>query len=314
MKPALLMVIILWFACKPPTPEKTYNDNKIKFIETSEQVLELLKSIDSNKFRNYSIEDTLKYRDKLSKRIYDSLGLKLWYKADFDGNGYLDLLINASDGYSLQKIVCVLDSGNNTFKPLLVKVILGAPWDRFVFPYVAELNNKSALIVKRYNNNINFSHYSAHFTDLITDTLVYEYENFIEFNANPAEENISKIDIVTSSCEGTCPIFSLGIDRHDATYNATMFNRDTGKFRAVTNLKDFDRFASILNYCNFKKLDSTYAVGWTDAPGAVLTVHYNDNQIKRIKDYGQQGNYGLMAIYSELFAFRDNQKWEKIKK
>ena len=78
-----------------------------------------------------------------------------------------------------------------------------------------------------------------------------------------------------------------------------------GKIEPSTKNKIYE----ILNYINFPSLKDSYMTGATDMPTAYLTIHYGSGQIKKIKDYGFQGTYGLGILYNQLEKISNDNSW-----
>src|SRR6202163_1256905 len=66
--------------------------NKIDEIENVGQIQALIKSIDK-RYTNFKIIDPTASTDIDCKKYFDSLRVKTYTKADFDNNGYTDLLV-----------------------------------------------------------------------------------------------------------------------------------------------------------------------------------------------------------------------------
>ena len=149
--------------------------------------------------------------------------------------------------------------------------------------------------------------------------LTYKYGDFIEYNSKPQNYSIEKIEYQTSMCFGTCPKFYISILRDkSAVFKAEIHNRESRDSKEIqgvfsTTLRDtsFSEIINLLNYIDFPKLKDNYSVGWTDDQTSTLTVTYNNGQVKKIKDYGLIGTYGLDRLYQLLFALRFNQTWKK---
>ena len=109
-------VTLLLVACQTKTQKDSLkpikHPNKIDKIETVNQIQRLLKSIDK-RYADFKVIDPTKSTDKNCKRIFDSLNIAPFTKADFDNNGYTDLLVIGDWGDP--SIVCIFDQGENKF-------------------------------------------------------------------------------------------------------------------------------------------------------------------------------------------------------
>jgi hypothetical protein len=144
-------------------------------------------------------EDFKKHRPFLydNTQLKDSSGRNTFFKVDIDNNGLTDLLI-----YGYQVLFAVLDNGKNDYA---IRYL-----DRGTF-----LSNNATLIAIDT---------SAQPTKIIiqqsekpkhqTDTLVYRFKNFIEYDSNPSTDfTFEKIHFKTNQCFGTCPVFEIIVNK-----------------------------------------------------------------------------------------------------
>jgi Domain of unknown function (DUF6438) len=112
-------------------------------------------------------------------------------------------------------------------------------------------------------------------------------------------------------CFGTCPVFEMRIGRDRRSYyKAIQYNETGGEFNGVLSKEQFDTIMAILRYLPLDKLDSSYAVEWTDDQTVSLEIKYN-GQVIRITDYGAIGSFGLQVLYAFLFKLRGTVPWEQ---
>jgi len=215
-----------------------------------------------------------------------------FYKVDIDNDKLTDLVI---DGYAL---AVVLDKGNNHYEIKYLKD------SREQVPSLVAID--SAKTPKKL-----IIHPSRE-KDKLTDTLVYLYSNFIEFNANPdVNFSLEKIKFTTQMCFGRCPAFEMTIAKDKKViYRAGPYNDEEGDFTGVISDNEFNALIGLLRYIQIAKLKSNYSVGWTDDATALVVISYN-NRTKTIRDYGEIGTYGLAVLYSRFFAYRKSIKWSK---
>lgn len=133
-------------------------------------------------------------------------------------------------------------------------------------------------------------------------------------------------------CYGTCPVFTLKLNKsgssefiaenyiffkHDdpdfEKKSQKAFEKGEGTFKTGIKKADFQNLENLLNYINFPEFRENYAVNWTDSQTATLVITYDDGKIKKVKDYGLSGTYGLKRLYTLLFDMRFNQDWKKEK-
>jgi len=136
---------------------------------------------------------------------------------------------------------------------------------------------------------------------------------FLLLSCKQKQPAVQNIYVETTPCFGNCPVFKLGFhpDR-TVTYKAESNNKETGVFTTTLPPKLYDSLLTLLKATNFPALKESYAVDWTDAPSVLLTIMYDKNQIKRIKDYGEQGTKELQTLYAFVFRLKESQQWKRM--
>jgi hypothetical protein len=82
-----------------------------------------------------------------------------------------------------------------------------------------------------------------------------------------------------------------------------------GLFKRSLSEGEFSAMMAVLRYVSWQKLDSSYAVDWTDDQTITLEIRYN-GRVKRIADNGEIGSFGLMRLYTFFFRWSESVKWE----
>ncbi len=167
----------------------TGKHNKIDEIKSAKQALKFIREVNPD-FKDYNIYPKPKYDSGECIRCSDSLGVQSWVKADFDSNGYTDLLciINRE---GINRLICILDSGDNHFYSTYVILYMS----RYLFPLVKEINGKSVIILK-YCNLINSDR--IHWTGDITDTFYCTPGGFVNTSIKRQYKYIESIEYVYS--------------------------------------------------------------------------------------------------------------------
>ncbi len=278
--------------------------NKIDDLKTSEDVENLIHSLDK-KYKDFSVLETSSlYFNTLQQQTATALGVKNWQKADLDNNGLMDLLVYGRWSSELY-LIAIMDDG----KKLNVHSLTQSPFGELLFPVIKKKEKETLLVLYKGCD------YCRGKENKITDTipLIYKFNDFIEQNAVASPYRIDKIKFSTTACFGTCPVFELEINANrTAKYNAIEYNEDQkGTFTAKIDTANYNSIIQLLDYVDFPGLKNNYAVGWTDYPTCNMEITYDNGQVKKIEDYGEQGTYGLSMIYAKFFSLRDNQKWKK---
>lgn len=313
-----LFVVAIFIACK--SQPQVHKHNKIDDLNSAGEVNEFIHSLLGNYFKNHVVIDTLAFKDNDFKKLAAAIKPKPWEKADFENNGFTDLLIIAKDTNESftddhYDIECIMDSGENRF---------------FVKSLTAFFLNNSIATVRMVDSLPSIIYYdldnpNTYYIDykgdtlprpFKKDTLIFKFGGFIEYNKKSDIYDIQNIKFETSGCFGSCPIFKLDIDKNkNGSYTATRHNKSDkgekieGTFKTRINLDDYKAVEELLSYINFPKLKDRYTVNWTDDQTATLTITYNNGKTKTISDYGQQGSFGLRQLYELLYALRLNQNW-----
>jgi hypothetical protein len=238
------------------------------------------------------------------KKIADSLGItQPFYKADFDQNGYTDLLAIGEDYH-----FAILIVWGDRHDSLKLNRLTRRPFQWCTYPKIV---NDS--IIRYYSTRPRAT------GALDAVNLIFKYGDFIEYNPHPANYPIEKIEYQTTMCFGTCPQFSLVINNNkSAVFEAEQDNRPsgnaeeiTGTFTTVIDDRAYKEIIDLLRYIDFPHLKDAYTVDWTDDQTCTLTVTYGNGRVKTITDYGLIGTYGLDRLYQLLFELRFNQDWKK---
>ncbi|OCX50779.1 hypothetical protein BEL04_18775 [Mucilaginibacter sp. PPCGB 2223] len=287
--------------------------NKIDNLKTDKDVADFIISLSPNIQKGQDrVKFIIKPTDVLRKElacdgIAEKWQINNWEKFDFNEDGLTDIIVT-SHWYNYDVYVA-MDNGDNTFKlfklshDVFEKCKLGKP---------ATINNHPALLfyqVKQEPDRTRVFNYKQYGQ---IDTLIYKYGAFIEKNEKPARYAIDSIIVKNSSCLGSCPSFTLAINKdRDALYHANFYNPVDGKFTAKIDKADYIGIIALINYISIKNLKDHYAVPWTDDQTATLRIRFRDGSVKEITDYGEVGTFGLNKLYKMLSALRTSQNWAK---
>jgi hypothetical protein len=308
------------------------NLSRVDSLNSKEAVKKYLVELDSN-FTNFYLKDINNLttipgqpsKDGIMKIIAAKLGTTNYYKTDFDNNNYTDLLViggwersyvgrnDSGEEYGYSYYV-IMNYGKNKAKV----IPMCNDHTSFIIPEVKHSMKETYLVIHS-PDSINED--KPVIADKISTKLVYKSYGFCEFNQNPIDDQIEKIDFATTACFGRCPVFQITINRNQSAifiaryYNfsneESNFNEEEGFFRGIINDADYKQLMTLVNYIDFKRLSNNYAVTWTDDTEGVIRITYKDGQVKEISDYGMAGSHSLQTLYRALSDFRFSQKWEK---
>ncbi len=305
----LLLLISLGFVSMAQTETKLKIDN----LKTEKEVENFVKSFDRKRYERFTISKIQDIKNRYGeknnfcKKIADSLNItKSFYKADFDQNGLTDILVIGK--YYDFNIFVAMDFGKDSLK---LYTLTRRSFQNCVVPEISKIGDKT--VINYYDD--------SEPNEIIKKVLVYKFGDFIEYNNNPKEYNIEKIEYQTTMCYGTCPKFSITIDKNkNGTFDAQNYNRKErkrkeikGEFTTTIKEEDYNNVIELLNYIDFPNLKDNYAVGWTDDQSCTLKITYDNGKIKEIKDYGLIGTFGLNRLYNLMFDLRFSQEWKRNK-
>lgn len=251
---------------------------------------------------------------------------KSYYKADFDNNGYTDLLVTGENKMSPTKIsngpvvfpmdfnaIVLMNFGKNKIK--LYDISDGRFYG--LVPNVEYSESQPFLVI---NTPEHYNPWKKFRTPARKSKLTFKFDDFIEYNPNPTDYQIEKIEYSSTGCFGECPVFTLNIDNDGSAklvakhYNYT---KDWQKGKLLqgnysTTLPNIELkyLTGLINYIDFVNLKNEYAVSWTDDITGILKITYNNGKIKIITYYGMQGTYGLKRLHDLLDDLKKNQDWK----
>lgn len=278
--------------------------NRIDDLITDSDVNNFVKSENpdfaKDKFGRFQVQPT----DSLLKNlkcngILANWNIKNWEKVDVTNDGLTDLVFIA---YWYDYISYVfIDKGNNKFQ--LFRFSKNSFENcELIKPIKIDTKNYLRLFRKTqqpdFESKIPFSYKEV----LITDTLVFKYNSFIELEV-PVNDIVKSIEMNASGCFGNCPVFNLTLyHTGKGDFEGIAFTRTNGKSSKILSLNTFKELCDLANYINVKKLNDQYQVPWTDDQTATLTITFENGLKKTIRDYGMQGTFGLSALYSKMTA------------
>ncbi len=284
--------------------------DKISLLNSTEQVQSLVRTLMTQKYNlRYPARYEVKSYKEITDRFFnsedcldlsDSLNLsEAYYKSDFDQNGLTDLLVIGEDDHL--QIFIAMNYGGDSLK---------------LFRLTRQFWNCSFPVIQR-DTLINY-HYLKVFpvfrpTPAMKE-LVFKYGDFIEYNENSGLYVIERIEYETTHCLGSCPIFTLEIHQNrKAKYqkNPHYQKKEKTKIKKATISEEhYMQIVDLLNYIDFPNLEDDYQINASDNQTCYLSITYNDGKVKKIRDYGLRGTYGLDRLYQLLFDLRSNQEWK----
>jgi hypothetical protein len=262
--------------------------NEIDKLKTNDDVSNFLVKRISKKFKEFPL-----LKNDPAQTDTAAFGRNKFFKVDIDDNKLTDLVV-----YGYQQLVVILDAGSNNYE---VRYLDGGAFQRNNARLISidTIGSQKKIIIQQFERTAD-----------AYDTLVYLFNNFIEYNPNPgAAFNFETITFKTNPCFGECPVFKITINKdRSATYTAIRYNEQSGSYSGTVPKKDFDDLLLLMQYLQFDKLKNNYAVPWSDSQTATTEISYS-GKLKTITDYGEIGTFGLNLLYLRFFRFRTAVDW-----
>ncbi|KGO91446.1 DUF6438 domain-containing protein [Flavobacterium subsaxonicum] len=332
----LLISALLFFSCEDVEKQHQYK-NQIPKFKLHEKMLTVVDSINSNtevlhyiiqldtNFRKFKLPliDKIgnpgsKLEDRFLKRAVAKYRIdKNYFKADFDNNGYTDILIIGSwEGWPAS-----VEKGWLPYSYVFMN-FGDQPAKSFEFE-----GRSGVLPVIEHNKSGSFIEMHAAITDAermeLRDSvtcLKWVSLGFSEVTAQAEHYDIEKIQFTKGPCFGSCPIFEITLNKDGSSVlladhfntNGVSVIPEKCAFGSKIEKQDLTKIMNFLNYIDFPSLNDLYFVSYTDAPTATLVITYNNGKVKEIEDYGCRGNYALKSLYVALSELRFNQKWIEV--
>ena len=251
--------------------------------------------------------------DSLYTRLYN---IKCFEKADFDNNGFTDLLFNGYLDTHFDNLHCerislvILSFGRDSFQ---VKNISGEDHRAFSAGMLINSGDRPAGIHMVQANFEWARKENLFYISEKKDTLGYAYDHFIE-NIDPSSHIIEKIKF--SFSPGLIlewKFYTMTFTADTAWLESEVFQEDkicTRKYFMRVNTALWQRLTGLLNQINFPRLKDNYSINQTCNSTGYLFVKYDNAQMKSVKDYGLSGTYGLKAIQELLMETEASPLWQ----
>lgn len=287
---------------------------RIDSINQPEEVEKLVRSIDKN-YSSFRIDKKLIFEDENCFRLADLSKVKPIAKADFDKNGYTDMLV----------------MGILNERPAILS-LMGSASEKISLHLITRQFRRTCsfaqVIYEDGNTLIEFKYFDGYFarvgyTEAVNSVkLIIKYGGFIEYNPSPKKYDINKIEFrndgrpwITSS-EYSIEINSLGKAHLVSKSITNDWQASPDSYDGYTKVPGvspdslFATISGLLNYSDFSNLEDRYEIKATDHATGVLTIYYNDGKVKTISDYGLQGTYGLQRVYQTINSMRGSLVWK----
>jgi len=206
------LIFIIAFSCKE---NRNIKVSEIDDITTQQEVQSLIRKNFKN-LSQYEVKSIQSFKRhdfgcQTNVKLADELGVKeSFYKADFDNNGYSDLLVIGDNHtcFESQNQSCsytplvILNLGNKKYRIANIS----QNFDDYFVPKISEKNGQILLEI----NKAKIENWKEKIVskDIKKQVLALKYGAFIEYNTNAQNYiPIQKIEFSTKGCFGTCQKF-----------------------------------------------------------------------------------------------------------
>jgi len=311
--------------------------NKVDDLQTDSDVVNFfIRTFDKSFISDYTPKLFISSSEELIKRnSCDSLAvtwnIKNWEKVDFNNDNKTDLLAIVN-WYHTDCSYVAIDKGNNTFQLIQIG---GSSWQNCQLASTIKYAGQQMVLLHTWAITHAGRKDGKWFSR--TDTLIYKFNDFVEFNKEPTRY---KIDSITYSYLSgwygnfTTPQENYKPDRIvkiDHSGNVILTNTKNfgiillakgekephnpqltaGVFKTKLKNADLKEIYDLIDYLSIKKLNQTYAVQHTyDLTSNFIRIKFTDGSVKYIADYGGVGTFGLRNLFSKLYPLPQTQHWE----
>lgn len=288
--------------------------SQIEAVQSDADVEKLVRGVDDY-YANFTVNSALHFADKRVERKCRQAHVKAWEKADFDGNGRVDLLVTGIHFNGRSKALCLLDMGNGK---LVLETFRRLP--NRTCP-IATVSYQGAQPIINYADFDRLSLYAARLKGKQSFRLVYEYGGFIEYNALPA--NPARPDsILYKSIFAYHEVQQVRLtltNTGSAIYYACTYpvleeaNKTYVSQKTLVDTLTLATIQGLASYLAAQHLLPEYHSGLNHVPYTTLTISYHNGRHLQVEDEGEAGTFGLTRLYALLSQLHKSQTWQPAK-
>lgn len=257
---------------------------RIDSIQTSQQALAFIQSLSISRVITEMID-----LDTSNTQQLRQLGASVFEKADFDGNGRMDLLFNGfnSKVHPYAKSFVFLSYDRDS---LGIKFITRKRELDFFAAKTILLDNKPALVCMDNEQE---------------DTVVYQDGAFVE-RTSPPPLVFEKIRLCVSGDDA----YSLTLYKDSARLDGYPFSSASYSTRLDHDV--YKKLIDCIDRIDWRRLKISKPLHPFDLPSGCLSIVGEGGKTTHIRDFEFSDNYGLQELGHQLMELRRDQKWEKV--
>jgi hypothetical protein len=277
----------------------------IEDIRSMEDAERLVHALD--KKSEFSIKyDTSKWIWFSKQHDCDSIELSDWMKADFDGNGYSDLLVRGSEKTNYTTKI-IFDNKRHRLRTRDFSNLFWSPCSELQadISYPGVWN-----YILYYKEREGKGKWAPFKSKVLSRPVVFKFGTFVEYNHDPGTRQIDSIIYKANGCFGTCPMFTIAFGKNKAAvYAAGKYNQKEGNFIGKIKTDNYNEIVELINYMDISELKNDYKTRASDGPSCELVIKFGNGDTKVIRDATMRGTFGLIRLYEMLHNLRTNQRW-----
>ena len=235
--------------------------------------------------------------DSVAARM-DDKGYK-FFKADIDGNGYTDLVIEAGPMIAVMDMVGKLEGH-----------ILSMQTDTSAYglsPIISLPEGSVGLVIRNGTCGPGMSGVKENKN---IDTVVYEFRSFLKDNRDYKPSDISKINYQFIDNDGMpCDGFTtMEIDVAGDCF--LKYSQYSTAFSGRVEREQLDDLWNFVSYVNLKAKEDVYINWATHTTGCALSVYFNDGTIKRIYAWDCSPSRSVNYLTKRIADICDSVDWQ----
>ncbi|GAA4380704.1 hypothetical protein GCM10023186_19490 [Hymenobacter koreensis] len=286
--------------------------SRIAAIQTNADVLGLIRPLGWEYAEAISGDSAVRAYESYQGTRFAVRGAQTWFKADFDGNGHLDLLVLARRK-GIPLVFCVLDSGQNRLR--VVRNFYDSGRRRLPNARVVHRQGQALLQYTDFARRLGGNGKPR---QRRTQLLAFRQGGFIPYERRPTQYRIDTVRYHSFFGYKTATTLDLLIDpdgQASLRIESTSYDAPhvTTRQNLVTNLDAATQaeLTALLNYVRFRQRRSRYKkFGLNHRPIVELTVAYDGGRLKTIYDPNGDGTAGLRWLYRYLEQLRYTKSWQ----
>ncbi|WP_139377458.1 DUF6438 domain-containing protein [Daejeonella lutea] len=270
--------------------------NKLDSVSTAEGVEAIVSQVDK-RYVKFRVSTSLNFELDHCKSLGDINQFKAISKADFDKNGYTDLLV-----------VGIVD------KIPTILTLMGSSENKISVNILSRWRSRRCSIAKAVTEDedtfIELKYFRPYSQMPDSAKLIFKFGDFVEYNPKTRRYNVEKIEYKFNDA------FALEINTNrKASLKATEYNTlrsdyFNAKYIGRIDVARYEELLSILDYSDFPSLQNQYDIGGSHFSSGILKITYNNGLVKIIVDHGLIGTFALNRIHDKMVAIRTNQEWK----